>query len=141
MPSRKQKVKIFRRKYGKHPKTGKHALLESLEEVINNFLKENLDHRIILVQYNARSDELESETAFIVFEVTESSTGSGGGGGHSKPESGGKPRGRPKKTEWDRDAFNREANLGRVREASMGRMKAERAWKPLAKEPWVNEHD
>ena len=98
MPSRKQKVKIFRRKYGKHPKTGNHALLESLEEAINNFLKENLDHRIIFVQYtipNHVFEKWESETAFIVFEVTESSTGSGGGGGSSKP-SGGKPRGRPK---------------------------------------------
>ena len=43
MPNKKQKVKIFRRKYGKHPKTGKHCMLEDLEQGINNFLKENPD--------------------------------------------------------------------------------------------------
>lgn len=98
MPNKKQKVKIFRRKYGKHPKTGKHALLESLEQVINNFLKENPDHRITFVRYSARHDEWQSECALVVFDVTESSTGSGGGGGNPKP-SGGKPRGRPRKSE------------------------------------------
>ena len=62
MPNKKQKVKIFRRKYGKHPKTGKHCMLEGLEEVINNFLKENPDHRITHIQYNARSDEYDRPT-------------------------------------------------------------------------------
>ena len=99
MPNKKQKVKIFRRKYGKHPRTGRHALLESLEQAINNFLKENPDHRITFVQYiganGFKNNEEQSETAFVVFDVTESSTGSGGGG-NPKP-SGGKPRGRPRK--------------------------------------------
>ena len=105
MPNKKQKVKIFRRKYGKHPKTGKHALLESLEQVINNFLKENPDHRITFVRYSARHDEWQSECALVVFDVTESSTGSGGGGGKPKPT---KPKGKPRKREpssWDEGSW------------------------------------
>ena len=102
MPNKKQKVKIFRRKYGKHPKTGKHCMLEDLEQAINDFLKGNPDHRITSVQYiganGFKNNEEQSETAFVVFDVTESSTGSGGGGGNPKP-SGGKPRGRPRKSE------------------------------------------
>ena len=105
MPNKKQKVKIFRRKYGKHPKTGKHCMLEDLEQGINNFLKENPDHRITHIQYNARSDEYENESVFIVFDVTESSTGSGGGGGKPKPT---KPKGKPRKREpssWDEGSW------------------------------------
>lgn len=81
----RQVVKIFRRKYGKNPLTGTHGLLQHLEQVINNFLKEHPDHRIILVQYNARSDEYESESALIVFEVSESSSGGGGHGSSGTP--------------------------------------------------------
>ena len=69
MPNKKQKVKIFRRKYGKHPKTGQHCMLEGLEQVINNFLKENPDHRITHIQYNATMTLIENESVLIRLSV------------------------------------------------------------------------
>ena len=121
MPNKKQKVKIFRRKYGKHPKTGQHCMLEGLEQVINNFLKENPDHRITHIQYNATMTLIENESVLIVFDVTESSTGSGGGGGKPKP-SGGKPRGRPRKepSSWNEGAWVERS--ARIREQHKPRM-------------------
>jgi len=79
-----------------------------LETVINKFLKENPDHKIILTDYCFMSDAYEARTlerALIVFEVSDSS-GSGGGHKKSKP-SGKKPKREP--TDWSGESWTRGA--------------------------------
>ena len=77
----------------------------ALETVINEFLKENPDHKIILTDYSWNGKDAGSmfeERALIVFEVSDST--STGGRKKSKPKpkpSGKKPKREPREaTDW-----------------------------------------
>ena len=94
----KQVVKIF---------TADDAEDWALETVINEFLKENPDHKIILTDYSWNGKDAGSmfeERALIVFEVSDSTSTGSGGHKKSKPKpkpSGKKPRREPREaTDW-----------------------------------------
>ena len=97
MKMTKQVVKIF---------TADQIKDWALETVINEFLKENPDHKIILTDYSWNGKDAGSmfeERALIVFEVSDST--STGGRKKSKPKpkpSGKKPKREP--TDWKADA-------------------------------------
>ena len=99
----KQVVKIFT---ADQMKEGGY-IYRDLETVINEFLKENPDHKIILTDYCFMSDAYEARTierALIVFEVSDST--SSGGRKKSKPKpkpSGKKPKREP--TDWSGESW------------------------------------
>ena len=79
----------------------------ALETVINEFLKENPDHKIILTDYSWNGKDAGSmfeERALIVFEVSDSTSTGSGGHKKSKPKpkpSGKKPKREPREaTDW-----------------------------------------
>ena len=92
----------------------------SLEFVINEFLKKNPDHKIILTDYCLMDIPEEHDTlekALIVFEVSDStSTGSGGKKPKPKPKpktSPRKPRREPREaTDWSGKSWQRDVYQG-----------------------------
>ena len=81
----------------------------ALETVINEFLKENPDHKIILTDYSWNGKDAGSmfeERALIVFEVSDSTSTGSGGRKKSKPEP--KPSGKKSKrepTDWSGESW------------------------------------
>ena len=112
----KQVVKIFT---ADQMKEGGY-IYRDLETVINEFLKENPDHKIILTDYfciysNGWTDV--KERALIVFEVSDSTSTGSGGRKKSKPKpkpSGKKPKREPREpTHWSEEAWEDQKAYGR----------------------------
>ena len=86
----------------------------ALETVINEFLKENPDHKIILTDYSWNGKDAGSmfeERALIVFEVSDSTSTGSGGRKKSKPKPKSSPR-KPRKEpsnwsgkSWQQDVY------------------------------------
>ena len=102
----KQVVKVFSPRTDWKDEMGNHVQKRIyLDEVINEFLKENPDHKIILTDYcliDIPEEHDWEERALIVFEVSDST--STGGRRKSKPKpkpSGKKPKREPREaTDW-----------------------------------------
>ena len=99
----KQVVKIFRPRTDRKDEMGNRVQKRiSLDEVINEFLKENPDHKIILTDYcliDIPEEHDWEERALIVFEVSDSTSTGSGGRKKSKPKpkpSGKKPKREPR---------------------------------------------
>ena len=104
----KQVVKIFRPRTDRKDEIVNRVQKRiSLDEVINEFLKENPDHKIILTDYcliDIPEEHDWEERALIVFEVSDSTSTGSGGRKKSKPKpkpSGKKPKREPREaTDW-----------------------------------------
>ena len=106
----KQVVKIFRPRTDRKDEMGNRVQKRiSLDEVINEFLKENPDHKIILTDYcliDIPEEHDWEERALIVFEVSDSTSTGSGGRKKSKPKpkpSGKKPKREP--TDWSGESW------------------------------------